>query len=183
MSRYELANEGCTPPAGEAAFNKYNTLLHKEPDQLTHAIAFLALNQEVPEPYETAGKVVTEVLDTTNHGTQIGIGPDTETGWAHVFDDETHREVRTAHNEHERTVSEISEQLERARRELESLSDSRDSQQYEEAEQLVLGLEQILKTAQAELIVKRRLRGMQTLRVIAQLGGASEVHADLPLAA
>ncbi|HSW78176.1 MAG TPA: hypothetical protein VLG36_05235 [Candidatus Chromulinivoraceae bacterium] len=183
MSRYELSNEGCAPAAGERAFQKYNEILRKQPDQLTQAIAFLALNQELPVSHINAANAIIDVLDTTNNGTQIGIGPDTETGWAHVFDDKDHREAQTVHNKYQQALHEILTQLEHARGRLAALSESVESQEYEIVRELVSSLEDASERAQAELIAKRRLRGMQTLRVIALLGGASEAQTDLPLVA
>lgn len=183
MLRYELANEGCATPAGEQAFARYNELLRKQPDQLTQAISFLALNQELPETHVVAANTVTTVLDTTNDGTQIGIGPDTETGWAHVFDDQDHRQAQSVHNKQAQTVQNIAKQLEQARRDIETLDEGLDTAGYQAARELIENLEITYEEAQAELIIKRRLRGMQTLKVIALLGGASEKVTNLPLAA
>lgn len=183
MSRYKLTNEGCTTPAGEQAFTRYNEILQHQPDQLAQAIATLALNEDIPESHQKAASAVTDVLDTTNNGTQIGIGPDTETGWAHVFDDEDHRAAQTYHNQQAQAVRELAKQLEQARQELEELGEAQGTEVYEATASALSRLEVAYEQAQAELIARRRLRGMQTLKVIAHLNGARELEFSLPLAA
>lgn len=178
MPRYELANEGCTTPTGEQAFKRYNELLRTQPNQLTQAIAILALNQNVPKEYQAAATAITDVLDTTNNGTQIGIGPDTEMGWAHVFDDESHREAQHYHSEQVQLVRELSYKLAQAKAEMET-EDTPEPSMVDTISELETAYQQAVD----ELVARRRLRGMQTLRVVALLGGAKDLPLELPLAA
>lgn len=163
MSTFELVNEGVSTPAAERAFADYNKLLRHDPDQIIAAIRSLALSQTVEPHHESAANAVNEVLDATNNGTQIGLGPNTEAAWAVVFEDEGHRKARHQYVELKFRVEQQRQIVNNIKRQLatiDTFATSSLTADFDVQNQLLVSLE-------AELIDHCRQRGMQTLRVVA----------------
>lgn len=112
MLKAKLGNEFGNPSSKEyqvreAAFDAYNFLIERVPETVTSVMSRLALNEAIAKGNRlesTVQRVTLNVLDATNHGTQIGIAPPArEAAWAQVFEDEGHQtaaqEYRALQNE------------------------------------------------------------------------------------
>lgn len=167
MSTFELMDEGVSSPAAERAFVGYNKLLHHDPDQIVAAISQMTLGLTVEKHHEDAANMINEVLDTTNNGTQIGLGPNTEAAWAIVFDDEQHNESQHDYVGYRFMVEELRRTVERLQKDIEIAAARNDRATVAELTIHLNKQAEVLADAEAELIERCRKRGMHTLRVIA----------------
>lgn len=79
----------------QEAFNLLETLIAKDQPRVVRVLASLAAGAAVEQSDQTAASAVHNVLNQTNHGTQIGFeGPDREQAWAIIFEDPDHIAAR-----------------------------------------------------------------------------------------
>ena len=102
MLKAHLGNEFGDPASKEyrarqEAFDAYNSLIEKAPRAVANIMSQLALDETVDRRDRLASTIertALNVLDATNHGTQIGIAlPARETTWAQIFEDEGHKQA------------------------------------------------------------------------------------------
>jgi|GEM_PF-2637189 len=91
----ELSNEGCSTDDAVEAFDQFNQYLHRgDASSIIEVIDHMHAGAEITPRLRALAKLVNHVLDTTNNGTQIGLGNNTEAVWAAVFEDELHAAAR-----------------------------------------------------------------------------------------
>jgi len=90
----KLRREFNTPrPDEDTAFNTFNKHL-RNPGAVALAIAdeafFIMTKDETAESLSPSGQAIRNVLDITHNGARIGLEP-SESSWARVFDDPSHK--------------------------------------------------------------------------------------------
>lgn len=176
MIKAELANEGCAnTEAAAEAFNKYNKHLKRDPEALARTIAHTALGEEIAEQSIAMGVVVGEVLNTTNNGTQIGIGENREAAWAVIFEDPSHQEAHRKYSERLREENNIKYTIEEAQTTIDRLLKAGDKATAMEVRQEVTRLQDTARQVAEEVTALRRVRGMHALRAIAIMNTDIEI--------
>lgn len=181
MSTFELMSEGVSSPSAESAFTDYNNLVKANPRRTVIALTRLTLGKVLEKGDENIADTIVKVLDATNHGTQIGLGPNTEAAWGVVFNDKRHELAQHSYIECRFVVDELRRTVERLKKEVEQ-AEAHNDMATELRTQLAERIE-LLGYAEAELIERCRERGMHTLRIIAAQSMAIQVPQSVALAA
>lgn len=176
MPKFELMNEGAAKSNADEHFTRYNNLLHSNPNKLAAALSRLSINEALEEEHQDAAKIVNDLLDTTNNGTQIGLGPNTELAWDYVFRDEGHMAARHEHGNLQTKVNRLKYDILMAEQASGIAIQAGDEAKVAELRLILSEYRKLLGLQEAKLTQQCRMRGYQTLRVIASIR-ATEISA------
>jgi|GEM_PF-4999162 len=169
-----LAQEVTNSDTIQETYDRYNTWLRRDPEAVARMLGGTLRNEfftadaaaaDQPEPSRDILHSALAVLDATEGGHKIGIGPgDGDKVWGAVYDDPYHYQAGTAYEAHRRALKLAEDDLENARQFAEQL---RSTDGHQPALTEVQRLEQAAEQQAAHTALSLRRRGLATLRVIA----------------